>query len=47
MYGAAELYGFPEPELKKLDPAQGVYTPVLSELMGVVIQSATWVSARN
>lgn len=47
MHDAARLHGFPERELEKLDPSQGVYVPVFSELMGVLIQSATWLAARS
>lgn len=47
MQNAAIHYDFPEEEIARLDPEQGAYIPVLSELMGIFIQTATWLSARG
>ena len=47
MQNAARHYDFPEEEIARLDPEQGAYIPVLSELMGIFIQTATWLAART
>ena len=46
MYAAAVYFDFPEAQQERLNPERGAYIPVLSEVIGVFIQSAVWLAAR-